>query len=129
MRNIIDNFEIHAKQWLVNSCIYDSSATKQEYTEKRLELLKHQKSHFLILSVIQQWIDIESFAHLTRSIKKNIRENKQTCTSAISTWIKIENENLYRIWIGWICIYTWVEGKIKEKKIKFCQSKALGVLI
>lgn len=40
------------------------------YTEKRLELLKHQKSHFLILSVIQQWIDIErSFAHLTKKHK------------------------------------------------------------
>lgn len=34
MRKIIDNFEIHAKQWLVNSYIYDSSARKQESTPK-----------------------------------------------------------------------------------------------
>lgn len=97
------------------------------YTEKRLELLKHQKSHFLILSVIQQWIDIESFAHLTKK-HKGKQANVYFCYINMNKDRENENLSISLHGVdGFVCIYgcvRWVKGKIKEKKkIKFPRAK------
>lgn len=115
MRKIIDNFEIHAKQWLVNSYIYDSSARSKNSTPKNDWNYSSIKNPiFLYCQSFNNGLTLR-VSHIS---PKNRRENKQTCTSAISTWIKIENENLYHIWILDGFIYTWVKGKIKEGKKK-----------